>query len=264
MDYFLEEYSPKSQVSSQIIFICYNAFFLLNIYWFILIHKVLLKSILKKMGDFQQIMWSEYLCSYTFFLNVPICIYLYSVDEKQRYIFDIIGVITLSLMSYKFHRRLYLQMKNGEIITNEIPYFENMFEYLNDQIAIHLRSFFAIVSCHYDKNENNGIIFISMIIHLTSFYNMVLNIIYLYDDYNHNKMFFQKINMMCISICVAFDIFSIYMNTNEKEIAFPFLIVGITMFMVLVMKPFYHLTHTAFHVLLILNTYYTCLSNISV
>lgn len=135
------------------------------------------------------------------------------MDGNQRYIFDIIGIITLSLMSYKFHRRLYLQMKNGEIITNEIPYFENMFEYLNDQIAIHLRSFFALVSCQYDKNETNGIIFISMIIHLSSFYNTVLNIIYLYKDYNHNKLFFQKINMICISICVAFDIF--YLHEHE-------------------------------------------------
>ena len=56
------------------------------------------------------------------------------------------------------------------------------------------------------------------------------------------------------------DILLIAAN-SPKEIAIPFVIVNMTMALLIVVEPFYKLTHFAFHVLLIAQNYYLCLSH---
>ena len=62
------------------------------------------------------------------------------------------------------------------------------------------------------------------------------------------------------AIPIACDAFAIYMN-SPKEISIPYLLVNITMGLLFVVEPFNKLTHVAFHILLVAQAYYMCLSS---
>jgi len=52
-----------------------------------------------------------------------------------------------------------------------------------------------------------------------------------------------------------------YVNTKSQEIAIPFLLTNIGIVLLFIVEPFYKLTHVAFHLLLIVQNYYLCLSS---
>lgn len=60
-------------------------------------------------------------------------------------------------------------------------------------------------------------------------------------------------------IAILPDVICVFYNSN-KRIAIPFLLTNIVITLLLIIKPFYKLTHVAFHVLLIVQNYYLCLS----
>jgi hypothetical protein len=92
---------------------------------------------------------------------------------------------------------------------------------------------------------------------LVSIYNVVLNIIQLLCDNNDN---FEFINNILTSLPIAFDVLLIVMNSNNN-ISIPFLLVNITIGLLFTVNPFYKLNHVAFHILLLFQNYYLCLSH---
>jgi hypothetical protein len=65
---------------------------------------------------------------------------------------------------------------------------------------------------------------------------------------------------MILSIPIAFDVILIFMN-SPINIEIPFLLVNIVIGLLFLIEPFYKLTHFAFHILLIAQNYYICLSS---
>jgi len=57
------------------------------------------------------------------------------------------------------------------------------------------------------------------------------------------------------------DVLLICANSST-EIRIPFLLVNIMIALLFIVEPFYKLTHAGFHMLLISQNYYMCLSNI--
>jgi hypothetical protein len=98
------------------------------------------------------------------------------------------------------------------------------------------------------------------IFHISSIYHCVLNILELFIDYDKNKDVFLNRHNILSSIPIVFDVLLIYVN-SPNEIAIPFLLVNTMIGLLFVVEPFYKLTHVGFHILLIFQNYYICLSN---
>ena len=49
----------------------------------------------------------NWLCSYTFFFNIPVAWYIYSYNKQDQNIFDMTGIVILSLTSYVYHYDVY-------------------------------------------------------------------------------------------------------------------------------------------------------------
>ena len=62
------------------------------------------------------------------------------------------------------------------------------------------------------------------------------------------------------SIVGFFDITFIYINSSIN-IATPILILSVLLSMIIFLEPLYKLSHVAFHIVILVHTYYICLSN---
>jgi hypothetical protein len=80
-------------------------------------------------------------------------------------------------------------------------------------------------------------------------------------DYEGKKHTFLNNNNIITFIPISCDVLLIFMN-SPNEIAIPYLFVNIMIGLLFLINPFYKLTHVAFHLLLIAQSYYMCLSNI--
>jgi hypothetical protein len=91
--------------------------FLLNSYWFCVMCKILFKKILANYSKKPLEIVSEKILSYTYFVNIFIAGYIYSFSPKQSNIYDMVGITTLSIFSYKYHNEEYklLINKNNEL-----------------------------------------------------------------------------------------------------------------------------------------------------
>jgi hypothetical protein len=109
-------------------------------------------------------------------------------------------------------------------------------------IATNARSFLVVVTNYYNSQSLFIALFISGLSHIVSI-----------------KGTFLHPNNIIIPI--ACDVFLIYINSPTK-IAIPFLLVNIIMGLLFMVQPLYKLTPVSIHILLIMQTYYMCLSNV--
>jgi hypothetical protein len=206
------------------------------------------------------------LCSYLQGINIPLAFYIYAYNPNEKYIFDMIGITTLAVSSYNYHIDVYKRLNEKQLNEKQMedvcmPNKSNIRLFLNDIIAIHMRSFLVIVTNYYNNQQLLFYLLISVIIHTSSIYYCFINALELIIEPDKNKNSFLILHNIMSSIPVAFDVFLLYMN-SPNEIAIPYLLVNISMGFSLIIEPFYKLTHVFFHILLIGHTYYMCLSNI--
>jgi hypothetical protein len=97
---------------------------------------------------------------------------------------------------------------------------------------------------------------------MLSMYNIILNILELFINHDYIKENFLNIHHVFTTIPIGVDVSLIAMNSTS-QIAISFVFVNILMAMMLVVEPFYKLSHVALHILLITQTYYLCLSHSS-
>jgi len=258
-DTIFQKYSNLNYVMSSIFVISCYGLFILNLYWFLIINKILYKNITKIININTDIV-CHFLCSYLHWINIPLAFYIYSLNPNEKYIFDIIGITILSITSYMYHFDIYNRLcvyKN----TNDcnVPSKDNVILFVNDCLSIHLRSFLIIVTNYYYSQHFLCAILLSGILHISSIYHCITNILGLFIDFDKTKITFFKCHNVLMAIPIACDVFLIFMNT-PLEISIPFLIVNTIMGLLFVVDPFYKLTHVAFHVSLIAQNYYMCLS----
>lgn len=100
--------------------------------------------------------------------------------------------------------------------------------------------------------------------HLTSIYRVVLNLFEVVvergpDNEKENQGFLQIHNVITM-LPIGLDILLVFAN-SYNEAAVPFLSVNIAIALLFVVEPFYKLNYAAFHLLLVAQNYYLCLSH---
>ena len=226
-------------------------FYGLNVYWLVIMCKILAKPIIKKCKSYDLIKVREYLTQYTMFFNIFITGYIYSFFQKQSVIFDMTGTCILALNSYIYHNNIYTFLsKNKQIyyLNNEI-----IEPLINDNISIHIHSLLYNLTLVINYENMRSFFYISLILHSNSIYKYLLYIIKIknnenvikYDDESSNELLF--ITNLYTIIPVSFDILSgiIYaVNINTK---INLTLVSYCIFLILYINPFYDLNHIAFH-----------------
>jgi len=236
---------------------CFGLFFL-NIYWFLILCKIAYKTITKFVNINTHII-CHYLCSYIYYVNIPVSFYIYSNHPHEKNILDIFGVISLSISSYMYHYDIYNRLNTNKITEYINPDKKNIILFFNDNIFINLRGFLIVVTSYYNSPHFINTTIFSSIFHIFSMYHVINNIFYLLSNYNDAKNRFLNIHNTLTGIPIALDSILVFANSST-EIAIPILVVHITMVIIFIVDPFYKLSHFVYHLLLIAQNYYLCLS----
>ena len=259
---FIKNFSPNKPLQTiLLVYSCYGLY-MLNIYWFLIINKILYKNISKLFVGINIDKICNYICSYVHILNIPLSVFVYSQNKNEKYLFDMIGVTALSVTSYLYHYDIYKRLSENKITEYVTPDKDNIAFFLQNCIFIHVRSFLTTVTSYYNHPQILPIIFISSIIHLTSIYSVILNIfvMFIYPYKEEPKNGFLIIHNVITMLPIGLDILFIFANSGN-ETAIPFLSVNIAIALLFVVEPFYKLNHVAFHLILVAQNYYLCLSH---
>jgi hypothetical protein len=239
---------------------CYGLY-ILNLYWFSIINKILYKTIVKNINiNINYDLICHVACSYIHWLNIPLAFYVYSHNMSEKYVLDIIGITCLNISSFKYHSDISDKIRNNQIEEYDIPNKDNIELFFNDIIFINLRSFLAVATNYYNNQYVFVILMFSGFIHLYSIYLNTLNIFYLLGKHDEKKVSFLDSHITIIVTPTLFDIFLLIIN-SPTHIAIPYFLINVIISLLFTVKPFYKLTHAAFHILLIAETYYVCLAN---
>jgi hypothetical protein len=170
----ISKYTPDNIVGTGIILSSCYLLYALNLYWFMIINKQLYKTIFSK-TKYNTDTFCQKICSYTYFINIPICLTVYS-GNYHRHIFDIIGISVLSILSYLYHNDIYRKYQTCEITQYKYPD-NNCVLFIGDNAAIHLRAFLATYSNYYTNINWKGTVAMSGMAHATCIGYVVMNVI---------------------------------------------------------------------------------------
>jgi hypothetical protein len=244
-------------IFTKLFYIPLYCFYGLNVYWLMIMCKILAKPIIKKCKSYDLIKVREYLTQYTLCFNILAVGYIYSFSKKQYYIIDIAGITILAMNSYIYHNKIYTYLCGKK----EINYMDTdiIEPLLNDNLSIHLTSLLYNLTCafSYDNSDIFAVFYISLIIHANAIYHYILYIIK--SKSNENKIIYENdssnelisITNFCTVLPVAYDIlFGVFtaININTK---INISLVSYVLFLILYINPFYELNHFAFHIGLI-------------
>ncbi len=260
-------YEKYSQLHSHygmplILLISLYGLYILNMYWFLIMNKILYKTIRKVVNNLDTDILCHKLCSYLQYVNLLISLYIYGNNPNEKYIIDMIGLCNLSISSYIYHNNIYEKLRDKEIEEHKIPNQGNIILFLNDALSIQLRSFFVVFTNYYGTPNYLPFIIISVVLHLNGAYQYNINTVKLLIDYDNKKDTFMINHYINIAIPIIYDVFLVAIN-SPIEIAIPFLLVNVMIGFLFAIEPFYRLTHVGFHILLIAQNYYICLGNCS-
>ena len=212
-------------------YIIFFGFFGLNLFWFCILCKIACKPFFK--NDVLK-MKCQSITSYIYFINIPLSLYVYKTINL-----DVFGILLLAISSYFYHTNAKNQLVLYGKYTYEImPYF-----YI-DNLCIHIRSILACID--YFKK-------ISCVYHYVSYI-----IILIFTPFSNVEKY------ACLTyIPVLADIcFTIY-NDNvsyilKMNMIFMMYLIGLVGYI----NPFYDINWVIFHILLIIQTYFICKTNI--
>lgn len=246
--------------------------YLLNLYWFAIIMKKMYKyTVIKYFPNINSELISLKMQSYTYFYNLMQSIYIYSFYPNEVYIYDVFGIIALSMNSFTFHNSKYLILKNNPDDVIEYTSKDVNKNYLNDVISIHLRSFCCVITNSIHLPYGNFVIIISGLFHVFGFYGFLD---YILDLYRNNTRFYNdktiesKSHLQITNFLTSFpslvDTCIVMFNTNNSELRSVLFVITCCLGLILYIEPFYELNHLLFHIFLILQTLYLCKCNVFV
>jgi hypothetical protein len=141
-----------------------------------------------------------------------------------------------------------------------VPDNESVVLFVKDSVSIHVRSFLTIATNYYSSRHLPFILLFSGISHAVSVFHGFLIILDLFIDRDTMKSVFVDCHNMILAIPIVFDVSMLFMNSSI-EISLPFMLVNIIIGLLFAIQPFYKTTHVAFHLFLVAQNYYMCLSN---
>lgn len=262
-DTILSKYSTKNVLISALLIFSIYGLYILNLYWFTIINKIIYKQI-SNFFLIDQDLLCHFICKYIHFLNIPLAISIYSFDNRnQLCLLDLAGIIGLSITSNTYHEDIYQRLVTKNIVSYTHPTKDNLVYLLDDTLMIHLRSFLTTLACYYYSPHLMLVLTYSLIFHCVSIYQLFLNILSFYvvteDSEAVDKKYFFQIHNASVIVSIGVDIFLVQLNSGI-ETRIPLLLVSILIAILFMMEPFYKQTHVAFHILLIAQTYYLCMS----
>jgi hypothetical protein len=201
----------------------------------------------------------QYICSYTHIVNIPLSIYMYSFNPDEIYLCDIIGISFLTYTSFRYHYNLYENLYLKKYDEYKVPNKDNIIYFYNDFVCINLRSFLVLFCNYYYHPYSSYVSLFSGIVHIISVYLSTLNMLQLLQN-NVTKNTFLNIHYIFNIFACGFDCLLVFMNSSY-QVRIPFILTNLSIIMVFVVEPFDKLTHVLFHVLLIIQNYYMCISN---
>ena len=274
--FVVNKYTPNDLFGSSLLLVGSYGLYILNLYWFTIILKILYKQFCFS-NYINDIKLSAFICRYTMFINLAILMYTYSYYENEQTIFDWIGTAFLSINSYEYHTDNYKKLSNENIYVIIFDY-ENLVYFFNDNISIQLRAFLLLFTNYYNSKYLYPVIAVSLFIHCISIYKIICNMLWITTigvvksttetdvsiiESNEKKCedYFTMQKMITIA-SVTYDICFIFFISRAMY-SIPFFIVTVLIGIAFIVKPFYKLNHVAFHLLLLIHTYYACMSNVN-
>lgn len=242
-------------------------YFFLNLYWFLIICKIITKGLIKNIPKKKIENICHKIVSYSFYFNIPISIYIYSYYPKQSNIFDIAGILFLSIYSYKYHDAVLTYLSNNELI--EYSSYDLILPFIQDKFAIHVRSIGCLLTSLFYSELFFGFVIVSTIFHCTSYTSLLMYFYYIkrnnhrifYDETDISNSFLTTTNLLTI-IPIIVDSSIIAYNSYDLLKQINVLIVSITIGMILKINPFYELNHIFVHIGLFFQTYIMSKCNI--
>ena len=241
--------------------------YILNLYWFSLIIKKIVKS-LPKLSS----LYCEKALKYTYLLSLFGSLYLYRPYQNILFAIDIIGQGILCISSYEYHYSLELELAKGvpedkvDILSNHI-----IWKYLNEIICIHIRCFGCVLvhtnlfSGHI-RAMNVAYAYLSFILHSSSIYHYVKFIkklknegetFYLTEQgtYKNDVINFLSGSAIVMDTLICMTNTNFYARTN-------LLIITFIIYIYSYIRPLYNMNHLGLHILLFFQTLALCQSNI--
>jgi hypothetical protein len=172
-----------------------------------------------------------------------------------------IGITLLSISTYDYHYNIYNRILKNKGDFTLLVDSDNIQLLLKECLFIHFRSYLSILTNYYHVNTLIYILIVSGIFHVYAIFLENMNAIQTYLDDSHMNVFLDC-NKIILCVPVACDWFLIFIN-SPTPIAVPFLLVNALLIIILIVKPFDKMTEVAFQSLLIVQTYYVCLSNLN-
>lgn len=163
-----EVVSNVGVVEQNIFYAALNCFFLLNVYWFVVLMKMMAKQVIPRLTWIDPATIRKVL-SYTCAANLAIALYVYSPEFRIPYLLDVTGISIVIICSYLFH------FACGEYYAklNRIDYVAVAPYYIADNVAIHLRALLATVAVTYGSPYAYPIGILSALLHGAASYYLM-------------------------------------------------------------------------------------------
>ena len=263
LDLVFNRYSGSNVYLSAILSLSCYGLYILNLYWFLIINKILFKQIAKYIPTINTEKINHLLCSYIHWVNIPLAIYIYSFKPNVKHIFDVVGITALTVSSFQYHHYIYNRLVSGQIDEYIVTDKDIIVSFIVDILFINIRSFLIVLTNYFNTTLLGSVLCYSGFFHTVSMYCCVLNIqrIFQKEKTEKNKKRFSTIHDIITAIPIITDAYFIFTN-SPTEIAIPFLLVNVVIGLLFAVEPFYKLNHAVFHLLVLVQNYYICMSNI--
>jgi hypothetical protein len=245
-----------------VIYFALHGLFILNLYWFIIICKIIIKPVIKIIPDNVLEFTCHNVTSYTMFFNFAIGFYLYLYHLRLPYILELFGLLILAVNSWRYHsfvtKKIIRIMHISSQYVVDYSDLQTKFYFLGDIMSIHIRSYLSlIINYWFYSPKNTGVYMFSGLLHLIGFgfgIDILKQIDYeLLRDQDKLKLFIH-FQYCCVGIPVAIDILLIYAHSYHILYSLLTIYTMIIIILLFIVMPAYQLTHILVHNLLICMT----------
>lgn len=234
--------------------------FLMNLYWFSIICKMIYKGIIiKYLPKINTDSFAEFILQYTFFIHMYPVITRYG--NNDAFVYDVFGIAFLGVCSYYYHNTLYNNYKTNNTInycSNEI-----IIPYILDTCGIHAR-YFLVVLTHFflDVPEKRGRILFTAFFHMAGIFWFLIYLIkmlvkgekYIYDSDAKEPNYYKTMFYLLLIIPSGIDCLLIVYNTPNISAQMDLLIINVAIAIIVSVHPFYKINHLLVHLALCIQT----------
>ena len=107
LNFVIWAYSSENHLLNVILFSSCYGLYILNIYWFYIINKILYKGLTKIFSGMNIDQTGRWLCPYIHILNIPLTVCIYYQQPNEKYLFYMIGVTALCGTSFLYQYDLF-------------------------------------------------------------------------------------------------------------------------------------------------------------